>query len=56
MAFTGMSAAKADPETIASAVANNTIFFMSIPITFQEPARSRTPPGANHYLAEDEFR
>jgi hypothetical protein len=39
-----MSAAKAEPETIASAVANNTIFFMSIPIAFQEPARFRTPP------------
>ncbi|MEO6782512.1 MAG: hypothetical protein ABI407_14425 [Bradyrhizobium sp.] len=33
-AFTGKSAAKAEPETIASAVANKAAFFMVIPITF----------------------
>ncbi|HEY3892811.1 MAG TPA: hypothetical protein VGM00_12685 [Bradyrhizobium sp.] len=33
-AFMGMSAAKAEPETIASAVANKATFFMVIPITF----------------------
>ena len=38
-AFSGRSAAKAEPvtaepATIASAVANNTTFFMTIPITF----------------------
>ena len=33
-ALTGMSAAQTDPEIIASAVANNTNFFMTIPIAF----------------------
>ncbi|MBR1089403.1 hypothetical protein JQ621_18230 [Bradyrhizobium manausense] len=33
MAFTAMSAAKAEPVTIASAVANKATFFISIPIT-----------------------
>ncbi|MGH9811166.1 MAG: hypothetical protein ACRD9W_28650 [Terriglobia bacterium] len=33
-AFTGKSAATAEPETIASAVANKAAFFMVIPITF----------------------
>src|SRR5689334_24598861 len=32
-ALTAMSAAEADPETIASAVANKAHFFMTIPIT-----------------------
>ena len=31
-AFTRMSAARAEPETIASAVANKATFFMTIPI------------------------
>jgi hypothetical protein len=33
-AFSGKSAAIADPDTIASTVANKTHFFMTIPITF----------------------
>src|SRR5256885_5900042 len=45
LALTGMSAARAEPEIIASAVANKTTFFILIPITFQEPARFRSPPG-----------
>jgi hypothetical protein len=32
-AFMGISAARAEPDTIASAVANKTNFFMTIPIT-----------------------
>ncbi|WP_244425331.1 hypothetical protein [Bradyrhizobium sp. STM 3843] len=32
-AFTAKSAAEADPDTIASAVANKAHFFMTIPIT-----------------------
>src|SRR5215813_6592821 len=45
LALTGMSAARAEPEIIASAVANKITFFILIPITFQEPARFKTPPG-----------
>ena len=44
-ALTGISAAKAEPETIASAVANNTIFFMTIPITFQDSPVPAPPKG-----------
>jgi hypothetical protein len=33
-AFVRKSAAKAEPDTIASAVANKTNFFMTIPTTF----------------------
>ncbi|MGY3406692.1 hypothetical protein ACVWZV_002805 [Bradyrhizobium sp. GM5.1] len=44
-AFTRMSAAKAEPVTIASAVANKATFFISIPITSSKtPAGSRKPP------------
>ena len=43
-AFTAISAAKAEPETIASAVANNTIFFMTIPITFPRFSPVPAPP------------
>src|SRR5580692_154513 len=51
-ALVGKSAAKAEPvtavpPTIASAVANNTTFFMTIPITVQRPVRFRAPPGAS---------
>ena len=46
LAFTGMSAAIAEPEIIASAVADKTIFFMTIPITFQKPVRFPDAPGA----------
>src|ERR1700756_208580 len=45
LALTGMSAARAEPEIIASAVAAKTIFFMTIPITFQNPVGFRMPPG-----------
>ncbi|QQO37932.1 hypothetical protein JJC00_34350 [Bradyrhizobium diazoefficiens] len=42
----GMSAAKAEPVTIASAVANKVTFFISIPITSSTQSDSRKPPGA----------
>jgi hypothetical protein len=38
-----MSAARAEPDTIASAVASKTIFFMTIPIRFQKSVRFRRP-------------
>ncbi|MGA7810415.1 MAG: hypothetical protein WCB02_38030 [Bradyrhizobium sp.] len=41
-AFTGKSAARADPDTIASAVANKTNFFIEVPTTFFEIAAPRT--------------
>jgi hypothetical protein len=44
-ALSGMSAATAEPEIIASAVANKIIFFMTIPIAFPSPARFRRPSG-----------
>src|ERR1700739_466163 len=44
LALTGMSAAKAEPEIIASAVAAKTNFFMTIPITFQNPSRLPDAP------------
>src|SRR5882757_3788207 len=48
-AFTAISAAKAAPDTmgsaVASAVANKTSFFMTIPITFKEQPRSGSPQG-----------
>src|ERR1700737_1063404 len=50
LALTGMSAAKAEPEIIASAVAAKTIFFMTIPITFQNPVSFRMPPGRTGLL------
>jgi hypothetical protein len=40
-----MSAAKADPDTIASAVANKAIFFIIVPITFQTQSDFRRPRG-----------
>ncbi len=44
-AFTGISAAKADPDTIASAVANKTSFFMTIPITLLDSPVPAAPQG-----------
>src|ERR1700761_4046140 len=44
LALTGMSAAKAEPEIIASAVAAKTTFFMTIPITFQKTSRLPDAP------------
>src|ERR1700676_4564650 len=46
-AFTGISAAKADPAVIASTAAAKTSFFMTIPITFQKTAQFRCPPGTS---------
>src|SRR6516165_1635379 len=44
-AFTGISAAKAEP-AIVSIAATSTIFFITIPITFpRKSARNRRPPG-----------
>ena len=43
IAFRGISAAKAEPDTIASAVANKTHFFMTIPITFQNQSDFGAP-------------
>src|SRR5215471_8040083 len=46
-ALTGISAAKAEPEIIASAVANNTILFMTIPIRILDDQPDfRRPPWA----------
>src|SRR3979409_2664311 len=44
-AFSAISAAKAEPDTIASAVANKTPFFMTTPITFQDQSGSGVPQG-----------
>jgi hypothetical protein len=44
-AFTCKSAAKADPDTIVSAVANKTNFFMTIPTTFKGQSDSGVPQG-----------
>src|SRR5882757_6735628 len=44
-ALTRISAAKAEPDTSVSAVANNTSFFMTIPITLLEQSRSGGPQG-----------
>src|SRR6266487_6531641 len=46
-AFTGISAAKAEPDTIASAVANKTSFFMTIPIPPFLTVQLQRPPRAN---------
>ena len=45
-ALTRMSAARAEPDTIASAVANKTSFFMTIPITVKT-VQFRGPPGTS---------
>jgi hypothetical protein len=42
-----MSAAKADPDTIASAVANKAIFFILFPITFQNLRPMSGAPAAD---------
>jgi hypothetical protein len=42
LAFIGISAAKAEPDIVASAVAAKIIFFMTIPI--RETSRLRMPP------------
>src|ERR1700759_1611834 len=44
--FIGISAARAEPEIIASAVAAKTTFFMTIPITFQKTSRMPDAPRA----------
>src|ERR1700686_1581807 len=46
-AFNGISAARAEPDTIASAVANITNFFMTIPITFPKISPIPAPPRAS---------
>src|SRR5215213_9311199 len=58
MAFRDISAANAGADTIASAVANNTIFFMTIPITFKDQSDSGAPrdkrqPTAAKFLQPD---
>src|ERR1700755_1609298 len=55
-AFRGISAANAEPDTIASAVANKTHFFMTIPITFQKSVRFRHPPGTSDNRLHVQFR
>src|SRR5690349_18168545 len=47
-AFTAMSAAIADPDTIASAVANKTTFFIVFPIYFQKARPVFIAPGRRH--------
>ncbi|WP_186294109.1 hypothetical protein [Bradyrhizobium guangdongense] len=49
-AFTGMSAARAEPETIASAVANKANFFIAIPIT---EFKGQPDPGAPRGMRPD---
>src|SRR3954452_231940 len=46
-ALRAISAAKAEPETIASAVANKATFFMTIPIPPYLDSPARRPPRAN---------
>src|ERR1700694_1262632 len=46
-AFTAISAAKLEPAVIASTAATKTIFFMTIPTTFQKSVRFRRPPGTS---------
>lgn len=46
-ALSGMSAASAEPEIIASAVANKIIFFMDIPIAFTSPQPDSDAPRGN---------
>src|SRR3954470_18052474 len=55
-ALTGMSAAKAEPVTIASAVANKATFFISIPITSSTQSVSRKPPGPYDLTAKFRYR
>src|SRR6202012_1144359 len=44
LALTGISAARAEPDIIPSAVAAKTTFFMTIPITFQKTSRLPDAP------------
>src|SRR3954447_6545869 len=48
-ALTAISAARAEPESSASAVANNTIFFMTIPIVVRS-VRLRRPKHTDNRL------
>src|SRR3954451_8382103 len=48
-ALTAISAARAEPESSASAVANNTIFFMTIPIVVRS-VRLRRPKQTDNRL------
>jgi len=45
----------ADPETIASAVANKAIFFMTFPITCQKPSLISGAPAADHHPTATKF-
>src|SRR6185295_17224654 len=44
-ALTAISAARAEPDTIASAVANKASFFMTVPITLLDSQFRGPPPG-----------
>src|SRR3954464_132014 len=48
-ALTAISAARAEPESSASAVANNTVFFMTIPIAVRS-VRLRRPKHSDNRL------
>src|SRR3954451_14795814 len=52
-ALTAISAARAEPESSASAVANNTVFFMTIPIVVR-PVRLRRPQAQRQSTANSE--
>jgi hypothetical protein len=54
-AFIGMSAAKADPVT-ANIAATNTIFFMTIPITFQRTSPKTGAPRGRDRLTATKFQ
>jgi hypothetical protein len=44
-AFKAISAARAEPDTVASAVANKIIFFMTIPTSAKDQSDSGAPQG-----------
>jgi hypothetical protein len=50
-----MSAAKAEPDTIASAVANKTSFFMTIPITLKKISLGPVAPQGARQPAVAQF-
>src|SRR5436309_15059428 len=54
-ALTAISAARAEPESSASAVANNTIFFMTIPIVVRS-VRLRRPQAQRQSTATNSER
>src|SRR5882724_9654485 len=54
-AFTRKSAARAEPDTNASAVANKASFFMTIPITLSRQSRSGGPPRASDNRLQPNF-